>query len=45
VIRFCSLGSGSTGNATLIEATRGRADLVVPSAVLEAIGAPPSTIP
>ena len=32
-------------NAALIEATRARADLVVPSAVLEAIGAPPSTVP
>jgi pantothenate kinase len=32
-------------NASLIEATRGRADLVVPSAVLEMIGAPPSTVP
>jgi pantothenate kinase len=29
-------------NAALIESTRGRADLVVPSAVLETIGAPPA---
>ena len=29
-------------NAVLIEATRGRADLVVPSAVLETIGSPPA---
>ena len=29
-------------NAALIEATRDRADLVVPSAVLEAIGEPPA---
>ena len=31
-------------NAELIEATRGRADLVVPSAVFETIGGPPATV-
>ena len=32
-------------NAALIAATRGRADLVVPTAVLEAVGDPPAAVP
>ena len=38
------VGSVDEPNAVLIEATRERADLVVPSAVLETLGRPPSVV-